>query len=66
MTRHKARELQPDPRRAQPYTKPDMTGRITHSDLWTRMNTRWQPGTRTWVQFLAKDPDNSWNDAFPD
>lgn len=47
----KARELQSNPRAAQPYARPDMTGRISHSELWQRMQERWKPGMRVWVEF---------------
>jgi hypothetical protein len=33
----KAKELIANPRAAQPYRAPDMTGRITHSEVWAIM-----------------------------
>lgn len=36
----KARELQADPRRAQPYRPPDMAGRVRHDTLWERAKAR--------------------------
>lgn len=53
MSRAKARELSANARAAQPYVKPDMTGRVSHSDLWERARRRWRPGIRVWVEFHA-------------
>lgn len=51
MGRKKAKELDANAHHAQPYVKPDMTGRVTHSEVWRRMQTRWEPGMRCWVSF---------------
>ena len=51
MAKAKARELSDNPRTAQPYMKPDMTGRVTHSEVWQRAMKRWKPGMRIVVEF---------------
>lgn len=47
----KARELNANLHRMTEYKKQDMTGRVSHSQVWERAMKRWKPGMRVTVEF---------------
>lgn len=47
----KAKELNANAHKAQPYKPVDMTGRVRYDTVWARAQKRWTPGTKVKVTF---------------